>query len=401
MAKKPTVTTISSGYASNTQLNANFVALRDAFDNTLSLDGSTPNTLTADLDVGSQDLLNVGSINGASASGLSANLDTVAGISGDITTVAGISADVTQVAADTVAINAASANASAAAASAGAASTSETNAAASEAAAAASYDSFDDRYLGAKAADPTVDNDGDPLITGALYFNTTSNEMRTWNGSVWVVSFATLSGALIATNNLSDLDNAATALTNLGVTSTAAELNILDGVTSTTAELNILDGVTASTAEINHLVGVTSSVQAQVDAKYTAVTQTQATWDTGTDTTESLISPAKNKGAFDTYFGASEQQIGVGQTWQDVSASRTDNTSYQNTTGKPIAVTLSYISAILRLEVSTDNSTWVELLVMNASSGTRGGSTAIVPDQHYYRTAGGTVGTRQIWAELR
>jgi hypothetical protein len=38
--------------------------------------------------------------------------------------------------------------------------------------AAASYDSFDDRYLGPKASDPSVDNDGDALIDGALYFNT-------------------------------------------------------------------------------------------------------------------------------------------------------------------------------------------------------------------------------------
>ena len=49
MAKKPTVTTITSGYASNTQLNANFVALRDGFDNTLSLDGSVPNAMEVDL----------------------------------------------------------------------------------------------------------------------------------------------------------------------------------------------------------------------------------------------------------------------------------------------------------------------------------------------------------------
>lgn len=250
MAKKPTVTTITSGYASNTQLNANFVALRDAFDNTLSLDGSTPNTLTSDLDLGSQDLLNVGSINGTSASGLSANLGTVAGLSGDITTVAGISADVTQVAADTVAINAASANASAAAASASAASTSATNAAASQVAAAASYDSFDDRYLGAKASNPTVDNDGDPLITGALYFNTTSNEMRTWNGATWVASFVTLAGALIATNNLSDLDNAVTARTNLGLATVASTgaYSDLTGTPAPYADANVDTHLNTGTA---------------------------------------------------------------------------------------------------------------------------------------------------------
>jgi hypothetical protein len=51
--------------------------------------------------------------------------------------------------------------------------------------AAISYDNFDDRYLGAKASDPTLDNDGDALITGALYFNTVSNAMQVYNGTAW------------------------------------------------------------------------------------------------------------------------------------------------------------------------------------------------------------------------
>lgn len=62
MSKKPTITTISSGYASNTQLNNNFTAIRNAFDNTLSLDGSTPNSMTADLDLNGKAILNAGNI---------------------------------------------------------------------------------------------------------------------------------------------------------------------------------------------------------------------------------------------------------------------------------------------------------------------------------------------------
>jgi len=62
MAKKPTVTNITSGYASNTQLNNNFTALRDAFDNTLSRDGSTPNSMSSDIDLNSNDLLNVNAV---------------------------------------------------------------------------------------------------------------------------------------------------------------------------------------------------------------------------------------------------------------------------------------------------------------------------------------------------
>ena len=62
---------------------------------------------------------------------------------------------------------------------------SATAAAASAAAAAASYDSFDDRYLGAKATAPSVDNDGNALVTGAIYWDTVSNAMYAWTGSEW------------------------------------------------------------------------------------------------------------------------------------------------------------------------------------------------------------------------
>jgi hypothetical protein len=62
---------------------------------------------------------------------------------------------------------------------------SATAAAASAAAAATTYDNFDDRYLGAKSTAPSVDNDGNALITGALYWNSTSATMFAWTGSAW------------------------------------------------------------------------------------------------------------------------------------------------------------------------------------------------------------------------
>ncbi len=62
---------------------------------------------------------------------------------------------------------------------------SATAAAASATAAEAAYDSFDDRYLGAKSTAPSVDNDGNALITGAIYWNSTTNQMFAWTGSAW------------------------------------------------------------------------------------------------------------------------------------------------------------------------------------------------------------------------
>jgi len=77
---------------------------------------------------------------------------------------------------------------------AGNASTSATNANNSAIAAAASaqdaadaLDEFDDIYLGSKTSDPTLDNDGDPLVTGQLYWNSVASNLRIYDGASWNV----------------------------------------------------------------------------------------------------------------------------------------------------------------------------------------------------------------------
>ena len=82
--------------------------------------------------------------------------------------------------------NNAATSATAAASSATNSATSATASASSATASAASYDSFDDRYLGAKSSAPSVDNDGDALIAGALYWNTSSDQMFVREGSSWI-----------------------------------------------------------------------------------------------------------------------------------------------------------------------------------------------------------------------
>jgi hypothetical protein len=66
------------------------------------------------------------------------------------------------------------------------AATSESNAAASAAAAATAADNFDDVYLGSKATDPTLDNDGDALTEGDLYYNSVGTVLKYYTGSAWV-----------------------------------------------------------------------------------------------------------------------------------------------------------------------------------------------------------------------
>ena len=304
MAKKPTLSTIASGYASNTTLNSNFEALRNAFDNTLSLDGSTPNAMGADLDLNGNNIINAAGLtvngtdylaavtsakaaalaaqtaaelaetnaetsetNASSSQTASASSATAASSSATAAQTAETNAELAETGAAasaataTTKANTATTKASEASASATNAATSESNAAtsatssassataseaaktASEAAkdaALAALDSFDDRYLGQKAADPTLDNDGNALVAGALYFNTTTDIMKVYDGSAWLAAYASLSGALIATSNLSDVTDVAASRTNLGLGTAAT--------TASSAYATAAQGTTADAA---------------------------------------------------------------------------------------------------------------------------------------------------------
>ena len=111
----------------------------------------------------------------------------------------------------------ASTSATNAATSASNAATAQTAAEAARDATLAAYDSFDDRYLGAKSSNPTLDNDGNALLAGALYYNTVVPEMRLYTGSAWVAAYVSGASYLAVANNLSDVASNSTARTNLGL----------------------------------------------------------------------------------------------------------------------------------------------------------------------------------------
>lgn len=120
-----------------------------------------PNSISNDIDMNGNDLLNVGDV--VSVNGRWATINEVEDIRDQV------EADAATVAADK-------------ALTLGYRNTAQTAATDAQTA----YDNFDDRYLGAKTADPSVDNDGNALLTGALYYRTSGTPiMRVYNGTTW------------------------------------------------------------------------------------------------------------------------------------------------------------------------------------------------------------------------
>lgn len=170
---------------------------------------------------------------------------------------------------------AAASSASAASTSASNASTSATNAAtsatdantaktAAEAArdaTLAAYDQFDDRYLGAKTSDPTVDNDGNALVAGSLYYNSSSQIMKLYTGSAWVAAYVSGSG-YVATSDIGVTVQAYDS--NLTSFVTAFTLPTSDG--SSTQVLQTNGSGTLSFATINVTPFSNSTALAQVQA---------------------------------------------------------------------------------------------------------------------------------------
>ena len=166
--------------------NANDAATKTYVDTADALKlNLTGGTLSGALAMGTNKITGLGDPTNAQDAATKNYIDTIIGST--------VSAAASAAAAATSASNALTSEGNAAT-SASAASSSATAAAGSATAAAASYDSFDDRYLGPKATPPTVDNDGNALLIGALYFDTTGNLMKVYTGTAWVNAGSSVNG---------------------------------------------------------------------------------------------------------------------------------------------------------------------------------------------------------------
>jgi hypothetical protein len=133
--------------------------------------------------------------------------------------------------------------------------TAQTAAEVAQAAAEAALDNFDDRFLGAKASDPTLDNDGNALLDGALYFNTTDDVMKVYDLTNTTWRQIQLSTSDQANVNIvaADLDGS----NNIGtVAGSIANVNTTAG---NTTNINTVAGISA---DVTSVAGISSAITA-------------------------------------------------------------------------------------------------------------------------------------------
>lgn len=147
-------------------IDSNFERVVIALQDAVSRSGNAPNDLNADLDMNSNDILNVNSLdvevltvggvdilnntNIIEVIDMKDSIDEIVSIKDEIDIVANSSSDIAIVANNIEDVN-----------------------------------NFSDVYLGAKDEEPTTRNDGSPLVVGDMYFDRTEGELRVWTGSDW------------------------------------------------------------------------------------------------------------------------------------------------------------------------------------------------------------------------
>ncbi len=145
------------------------------------------------------------------------------------------------------------------------------------------YDQFDVRYLGSKSSDPATDNQGNALIDGALYWNTTDNRMKVYDlgNTTWALTAPTAAEqvnidavAAIAADvsTVAGIDTDVTAVASAAADVGTVSASIADVITVAGISANVTT-VAGISANVTTVAGISSDVTAvaPVAADVTAV----------------------------------------------------------------------------------------------------------------------------------
>ena len=172
--------------------------------------------------------------------------------------------------------------------------TAQTAAENAQAAAEAALDTFDDKFLGAKASDPTLDNDGAALTDGALYFDTTNDIMKVYDlsNTTWrqltltsanQANVNTVAGQISPTNNIATVAGINSEITT--VAGDSADIQTLAAISG----LDALAGATADITNVSNNLGEVQNFAQVYRISATAPTTSLDVGDLWFDTTNNVM----------------------------------------------------------------------------------------------------------------
>jgi len=225
---------------------------------------------------------------------------------------------------------------------------------------------------------------------GAFYVNGTLTANGVADvGSLSVSGTATFSGTTTATTQ-SPGDSSTKVATTAFVSAATSGLG-----TMSTQNAN---SVTITGGSINGVSGTNSSMTVGNATNATNATNVTGTIASGVTATTQTNGDNSTKVATTAY--AQSMDIGWSQTWQNVAGSRSLGTTYTNSTGKPIMVSVTTYSTYNPSTSITVGGVLVSFSEPNTNGGNNAyaSAQAIVPNGATYVVSGSTV---YLWAELR
>ena len=183
--------------------------------------------------------------------------------------------------------------------------TAKTAAQTAQAAAETALDSFDDRYLGAKNSNPSVDNDGNQLLDGALYFNTTSNIMRVYDlgNTTWLdlnITGTNLTNTNTVANNIGNVNAVGGNISNVN-----AVANNATNINSAVSNASNINSAVSNASNINTVAGISGNVTtvAGIASDVTTVANDQADIGTVAGISNNVTTVASNNANITTVAG--------------------------------------------------------------------------------------------------
>ncbi len=135
------------------------------------------------------------------------------------------------------------------------ASNSATASANSASAAEATFDLFDDAFLGAKSSNPSVDNDGNALQDGALYFDTTNDVMKVYNlaSTTWLQLTPTVTNQNNINSAVANASNINAAVANeSNINAAVSNASNINSVVSNASNINSVAGISTAITNVNN-----------------------------------------------------------------------------------------------------------------------------------------------------